>query len=128
MAVEADDWEENRTEGGEEVKALFALVLSGLVLSGCDQGSEPQPVKQADNQEKPLKKETPTWEFKIEQNGIPDVVFTTGYANCVEAFRMGSRGDIPIYGYVIYKPDGGQIIVSGTTRITRTKVKNNNEL
>lgn len=120
MAVEADDWEENRTEGGEEVKALFSLVLSGLVLSGCDQVSE--------NQEKAPKKETPTWEFKIEQNGIPDVVFTTGYANCVEAFRMGSRGDIPIYGYVIYKPDGGQIIVSGTTRITRTKVKNNNEL
>ena len=124
MAVEADDWKEDRTEGGEEVKALFALVLSGLVLSGCDQGSEPQ----ADNQKKAPKKETPTWEFKIEQNGIPDVVFTTGYANCVEAFRMGSRGDIPIYGYVIYKPDGGQIIVSGTTRITRTKVKNNNEL
>lgn len=41
---------------------------------------------------------------------------------------MGARGDVPIYGYVIYKPDGGQIIVSGTTRITRTKVKNNNEL
>lgn len=125
MAVEADDWKENRTEGGREVKALFALVLSGLVLSGCDQGSEPQ---QADNQGKTPKKETPTWEFKIEQNGIPDVVFTTGYANCVEAFRMGYRGDVPIYGYVIYKPDGGQIIVSGTTRITRTKVKNNNEL
>ena len=128
MAVEADDWKEDRTEGGEEVKALFALVLSGLVLPGCDQGSEPQPVKQADNQEKAPKKETPTWEIKIEQNGIPDAVFTTGYANCVEAFRMGSRGDIPIYGYVIYKPDGGQIIVSGTTRITRTKVKNNNKL
>lgn len=128
MAVEADDWKENRTEGGEEVKALFALVLSGLVLSGCDQGPEHQPVKQADNQEKAPKKETPTWEIKIEQNGIPDVVFTTGYANCVEAFRMGMRGDVPIYGYVIYKPDGGQIIVSGTTRITRTKVKNNNKL
>lgn len=105
------------------MKALFALVLSGLVLSGCDQGSDPQPVKQADNQEKPPKKETPTWEIKIEQNGIPDVVFTTGYENCVEAFRMGVWSDTPIYGYVIYKPDGGQIIVSGTTRITRTKVK-----
>lgn len=56
------------------------------------------------------------------------LLFTTGYANCVEAFKMGARADIPIYGYVIYKPDGGQIIVSGTTRITRTKVKNNNEL
>lgn len=110
------------------MKALFSLVLSGLVLSGCDQVSENQPVKQADNQEKTPKKETPTWEFKIEQNGIPDAVFTTGYANCVEAFRMGARADVPIYGYVIYKPDGGQIIVSGTTRITRTKVKNNNEL
>lgn len=110
------------------MKALFALVLSGLVLPGCDQGSEHRSVKQADNQEKAPKKEAPTWEFKIEQNGIPDVVFTTGYANCVEAFRMGVWNDTPIYGYVIYKPDGGQIIVSGTTRITRTKVKNNNEL
>lgn len=110
------------------MKALFAIALSGLVLSGCDQGPEHRPVKQADNQGKTPKKETPTWEIKIEQNGIPDVVFTTGYANCVEAFRMGSRANIPIYGYVIYQPDGGQIIVSGTTRITRTKVKNNNEL
>lgn len=110
------------------MKALFSLVLSGLVLSGCDQVSENQPVNQADNQEKAPKKETPTWVIKIEQNGIPDAVFTTGYANCVEAFRMGARVDVPIYGYVIYKPDGGQIIVSGTTRITRTKVKNNNEL
>lgn len=125
MAIEADDWKENRTEGGEEVKALFAIVLSGLVLPGCDQGSEPQ---QADNQGKTPKKEIQTWLIKVEQPGIADVIFTTGYQNCVEGFRMANRNTTPIYGYVIYKPDGGQIIVSGTTRITRTKVKNNNEL
>lgn len=102
------------------MKALAALVLSGIVLSGCDSGS--------DNQEKAPEKEIQTWLIKVEQPGIADVIFTTGYANCVEAFKMGSRADVPIYGYVIYKPDGGQIIVSGTTRITRTKVKNNNEL
>lgn len=110
------------------MKALFALVLSGLVLSGCDQGSEPQPVKQADNQKKAPKKEIQTWLIKVEQPGIADVIFTTGYQNCVEGFRMANRNTTPIYGYVIYKPNGEQIIVSGTTRITRTKVKNNNEL
>lgn len=125
MAIEADDWKENRTEGGEEVKALFAIVLSGLVLPGCDQGSEPQ---QADNQGKTPKKEIQTWLIKVEQPGIADVIFTTGYQNCVEGFRMANRNTTPIYGYVIYKPNGEQIIVSGTTRITRTKVKNNNEL
>lgn len=125
MAVEADDWKEDRTEGGEEVKALFALVLSGIVLSGCDQVSEPQ---QADNQGKTPKKEIQTWLIKVEQPGIADVIFTTGYQNCVEGFRMANRNTTPIYGYVIYKPNGEQIIVSGTTRITRTKVKNNNEL
>ncbi len=125
MAVEADDWKEDRTEGGEEVKALFALVLSGIVLSGCDQVSEPQ---QADNQGKTPKKEIQTWLIKVEQPGIADVIFTTGYQNCVEGFRMANWNTTPIYGYVIYKPNGEQIIVSGTTRITRTKVKNNNEL
>lgn len=125
MAVEADDWKEDRTEGGEEVKALFALVLSGIVLSGCDQVSEPQ---QADNQGKTPKKEIQTWLIKVEQPGIAVVIFTTGYQNCVEGFRMANRNTTPIYGYVIYKPNGEQIIVSGTTRITRTKVKNNNEL
>ena len=107
------------------MKALFALVLSGLVLSGCDQVSEPQ---QADNQGKTPKKEIQTWLIKVEQPGIADVIFTTGYQNCVEGFRMANRNTTPIYGYVIYKPNGEQIIVSGTTRITRTKVKNNNEL
>lgn len=120
MAVEADDWKEDRTEGGEEVKALFALVLSGLVLSGCDSGSENRPVKQSDNQEKAPEKEIQTWLIKVEQPGIADVIFTTGYQNCVEGFRMANMNSTPIYGYVIYKPNGEQIIVSGTARITRT--------
>ena len=110
------------------MKKNLLFVLSGIVftflLSACDD-------KNSNDLDENLafsKLSVEEQKQKIEQNGIPDVVFTTGYANCVEAFRMGSRGDIPIYGYVIYKPDGGQIIVSGTTRITRTKVKNNNEL
>lgn len=102
------------------MKALAALVFSGLVLSGCDSGFENRPVKQADNQEKAPEKEIQTWLIKVEQPGIADVIFTTGYQNCVEGFRMASLNDTPIYGYVIYKPDGGQIIVSGTARITRT--------
>nr|DAF38084.1 MAG TPA: hypothetical protein [Caudoviricetes sp.] len=47
--------------------------------------------------------------------------------NNIVPFNNAALG-CSVYGYVIYKPDGGQIIVSGTTRITRTKVKNNNEL
>ena len=94
------------------MKALAALVLSGIVLSGCDSGS--------DNQEKAPEKEIQTWLIKVEQPGIADVIFTTGYQNCVEGFRMANLNSTPIYGYVIYKPNGEQIIVSGTARITRT--------
>lgn len=102
------------------MKALAALVFSGLVLSSCDSGFENQPVKQSDNQEKAPEKEIQTWLIKVEQPGIADVIFTTGYQNCVEGFRMANWNTTPIYGYVIYKPNGEQIIVSGTARITRT--------
>ena len=111
------------------MKALVALVLSGLVLSGCDSGSANRPVKQSDNQGKAPEKEIQTWLIKVEQPGIADVIFTTGYQNCVEGFRMANRNTTPIYGYVIYKPNGEQIIVSGTARITRTpNSKRNHEL
>lgn len=109
MAVEADDWKENRTEGGEEVKALFALVLSGLVLCGCN----PRPYDHISGGNK-------EWIIRIEQLGLFDISFSTNDPDCVQFAGERKRGR---YGYMVTKPDGEEIFVSGTARITRKEVK-----
>lgn len=109
MAVEADDWKENRTEGGEEVKALFALVLSGLVLCGCN----PRPYDWISRGDK-------EWIIKIEQPGLRDISFSTNDPDCVQTIREYKTD---IYGYVVTKPDGEELFISGTARITRKEVK-----
>lgn len=109
MAVEADDWKENRTEGGEEVKALFALVLSGLVLCGCN----PRPYDG-------ISKGQREWIIKIEQPGLRDISFSTNDPDCVQTIREYKTD---IYGYVVTKPDGEELFISGTARITRKEVK-----
>lgn len=109
MAVEADDWEENRTEGGEEVKALFALVLSGLVLCGCN----PRPYDYISEGDK-------KWIIRIEQLGLFDISFSTNDPDCVRTIR---KYKADIYGYLVTKPDGEELFISGTARITRKEVK-----
>ena len=102
-------YKEYPTEGGEEVKALFALVLSGLVLCGCN----PRPYDY-------ISKGQREWIIKIEQPGIRDISFSTNDPDSVQTIKE-YKSDI--YGYLVTKPDGEQLFVSGTARITRKEVK-----
>lgn len=91
------------------MKALVALVLSGLVLCACN--PRPHDYISEGNED---------WIIKIEQPGILDDYFSTNDSECVDRSKR--------HGYRIIKPNGEELFISGTTRITRTKVKNNNEL
>lgn len=91
------------------MKALFALVLSGLVLCGCT----PRPYDW-------ISKGQREWIIKIEQPGLFDISFSTNDPDCVQFVGERKRGR---YGYLVTKPDGEEIFVSGTARITRKEVK-----
>lgn len=91
------------------MKALFALVLSGLVLCGCTPRLYDW-----------ISKGQREWIIKIEQPGIRDISFSTNDPDCVRTIRE-YKDDI--YGYLVTKPDGEELFISGTARITRKEVK-----
>lgn len=84
------------------MKALVALVLSGLVLCACN--PRPHDYISEGNEE---------WIIKIEQPSLRDIYFSTNDSECVHTIRG-------IYGYLVTKPDGEELFISGTARITRT--------
>ena len=91
------------------MKALAALVFSCLVLGGCN----PRPYDWIWKGER-------EWIIKIEQPGLRDISFSTNDPDSVQT-RKEYKSDI--YGYLVTKPDGEQLFVSGTARITRKEVK-----
>ena len=91
------------------MKALVALVLSGLVLCACN----PRPYDWIWERER-------EWIIKIEQPGLLDISFSTSDPECVQTIQK-YKSDI--YGYLVTKPDGGELFISGTARITRKEVK-----
>lgn len=65
------------------------------------------------------------WIIKIEQPGLLDISFSTNDPDCVKY-----HGDDRYYStpprsnsYLITKPDGEELFISGTARITRKEVK-----
>lgn len=101
------------------MKALFALVLSGLVLCGCN----PRPYDHISEGNK-------EWIIKIEQPGLRDISFSTNDPDCVKYHGDNRYYSTPPISnsYLITKPNGEELFISGTARITRKEVKNNNEL
>lgn len=91
------------------MKALFVLVLSGLVLCGCN----PRPYDWISRGDK-------EWIIKIEQPGLRDISFSTNDRECVQTIEAYKTD---IYGYLVTKPDGEELFISGTARITRKEVK-----
>lgn len=91
------------------MKALAALVFSCLVLGGCN----PRPYDHISGGNK-------EWIIKIEQPGLRDISFSTNDPDCVQTIREYKTD---IYGYVVTKPDGEELFISGTARITRKEVK-----
>lgn len=91
------------------MKALVALVLSCLVLGGCN----PRPYDGIWEGER-------EWIIKIEQPGLLDISFSTSAPECVKAISDYKKD---IYGYLVTKPDGEELCISGTARITRKEVK-----
>lgn len=87
------------------MKALAALVFSCLVLGGCN----PRPYDWIWKGER-------EWIIKIEQPGLLDISFSTSDPECVKAIS-DYKNDI--YGYLVTKPDGEELFISGTARITR---------
>lgn len=91
------------------MKALAALVFSCLVLGGCN----PRPYDWIWKGER-------EWIIKIEQPGLLDISFSTSDPECVQTIQE-YKSDI--YGYLVTKPDGEELFISGTARITRKEVK-----
>lgn len=92
------------------MKALVALVLSGLVLCACN--PRPHDYISEGNED---------WIIKIEQPGILDDYFSTNDSECVDRSKR--------HGYRVVKPNGEVLFISGTARITRTpNSKRNHEL
>lgn len=91
------------------MKALAALVFSCLVLGGCN----PRPHDY-------ISEENEEWIIKIEQPGLLDISFSTSDPECVKAIS-DYKNDI--YGYLVTKPDGEELFISGTARITRKEAK-----
>lgn len=91
------------------MKALAALVFSCLVLCACN--PRPHDYLSQGNEE---------WIIKIEQPGLRDISFYTNDRECVQAIVAYKTG---IYGYLVTKPDGEELFISGTARITRKEVK-----
>lgn len=96
------------------MKALAALVFSCLVLGGCS----PRPYDHISEGNK-------EWIIKIEQPGLRDISFSTNDHDCVKY-----HGDNRYYStppksnsYLITKPDGEELFISGTARITRKEAK-----
>lgn len=97
------------------MKALAVLVFSFLVLGGCN----PRPHDY-------ISEGNEGWIIKIEQPGILDISFSTNDRECVQTIQCYKRD---IYGYLVTKPDGEELFISGTARITRTpNSKRNHEL
>lgn len=96
------------------MKALFALVLSWLVLCGCN----PRPYDHISGGNK-------EWIIKIEQPGLRDISFSTNDPDCVRYHgdNQGYHGTPRYNSLLVIKPNGEQIFVSGTARITRKEVK-----
>lgn len=80
------------------MKALFALVLSGIVLCGCN----PRPYDWIPEGDK-------EWIIKIEQPGLLDDYFSTNDSECVDRSKR--------HGYRVVKPNGEVLFISGTARI-----------
>lgn len=60
------------------------------------------------------------WIIKIEQPGLLDISFSTSDPECVKAISDYKKD---IYGYLVTKPDGEELFISGTARITRKEAK-----
>lgn len=101
------------------MKALAALVFSCLVLGGCN----PRPYDWIWKGER-------EWIIKIEQPGLRDISFSTNDPDCVKYHGDNRYYSTPPISnsYLITKPNGEELFISGTARITRKEVKNNNEL
>lgn len=91
------------------MKALAALVLSCLVLCACN----PRPYDWTWKGER-------EWIIKIEHPGLLDISFSTNDPDCVKTI---SAYKYDIYGYLVTKPDGEELFISGTARITRKEAK-----